>query len=75
MTGAQLRQRRRAIGVSMQALASAAGIGIGTLQRWETQRPRTRLERRGLDAYRVNAVQETIASLEEHHRRMKQHRK
>lgn len=60
MTGAQLRQRRKRLGISMQALATEAGIGIGTLQRWETKQPRTELAQRGLDRYRLEQIEKTI---------------
>ncbi len=50
--------------MSMQEFATAAGIGIGTLQRWETQQPRTPLGNRGLDRRALEAVTSTLERLE-----------
>lgn len=48
----------------MQAFATEAGIGIGTLQRWETQQPRTNIHHRGLDPLRVAKVLAALSRLE-----------
>jgi hypothetical protein len=48
----------------MQEFATHAGVGWTTLQRYETQRPRTELERRGLDPLRVGKVLEALRKLE-----------
>ena len=70
MTGAQLRSRRRALTgshggpMSLQEFASLAGIGWTTLQRWETQKPRTELHKRGLDPLRVDMVISKVEELE-----------
>jgi hypothetical protein len=48
----------------MQELATEAGIGWTTLQRWETQRPRTELTARGLDPLRIDKLLETLERLE-----------
>lgn len=64
MNGTELRRRRKQLGLSMQAFATEAGIGIGTLQRYETKNPRRDLEHRGLDRYRVTVVRQTLERLE-----------
>lgn len=70
MTGSELRRRRLAIRgshggpMSMQEFASEAGIGWTTLQRWETDKPRTDLRKRGLDELRIDKVIETLERLE-----------
>ena len=50
--------------MSIQEFATHAGIGWTTLQRYETQQPRTELSRRGLDPYRITRVVETLERLE-----------
>lgn len=70
MTGTQLRRRRLALKgagggpMSMQEFATEAGIGWTTLQRWETQRPRTQLDARGLDPLRLDLVTAALDRLE-----------
>ncbi len=70
MTGTELRRRRLALTgatgkpMSMQEFATKAGIGWTTLQRWETNRPRTQLEGRGLDPLRLKLVYGAIERLE-----------
>lgn len=70
MTGAELRRRRKALRgsnggpMSMQEFATHAGVGWTTLQRYETQRPRTDLEQRGLDPLRVARVLEALRKIE-----------
>ena len=64
MTGAELRRRRQALSMSMQEFATQAGIGWTTLQRWETNKPRTPLGERGLDRFRLGEVVATLARLE-----------
>jgi hypothetical protein len=50
--------------MSLQEFATAAGVGWTTLQRYETQQPRTELSRRGLDPMRVERVLATLEQLE-----------
>ena len=70
MTGQQLRKRRQALRgrsgapLSLQELATDAGIGIGTLHRYETKQPRTELRQRGLDPVRIGMIETTLERLE-----------
>lgn len=70
MTGSQLRKRREALAgangrpMSLQEFATHAGIGWSTLQRYETQQPRTELTKRNLDPMRVDRVINTLERLE-----------
>lgn len=75
MTGGQLRRRRMALKgtaggpMSMQEFATRAGISWTALQRWETQKPRTQLEARGLDPLRLRLVHDALEDLEQNGRR------
>jgi len=70
MTGVQLRRRRLALTgasggpMSMQELASKVPMAFSTLQKWETQQPRTELSRRGLDPMRVTRLEQVLVELE-----------
>lgn len=64
MTGAQLRRRRLDLGMSIQELASKLPVAFTTLQKWETDRPRTELGRRGLDPMRVARLEQVLDELE-----------
>lgn len=70
MTGAQLRHRRLALTgqtggpMSIQELASKVPMAFTTLQKWETERRRTELSRRGLDPLRVERLELVLEELE-----------
>lgn len=70
MTGSDLRRRRLALRganggpMSIQELASRLPVAFTTLQRWETEKPRTELLKRGLDPMRVVRLQQVLAELE-----------
>lgn len=61
ITGGELRRRRKACGLSLERLATAARVGWATLQRYETDRPRTDLSRGRYDPDKVGRV---VAALE-----------
>lgn len=50
--------------MSIQELASKVPIAFTTLQRWETEKPRTDLVRRGLDPLRVARLEAVLTELE-----------
>ena len=67
MTGAELRKKRLAVGLSQEALARALSVSVSSVSKWESGARRIR-------PFAVHAIETVLTQLERHKLASQQHR-